>query len=51
MAFYGDSITKLWKDGTPQHNGMSDVYSRHFGNYSAAILAIGGMFASQIDHQ
>ncbi|DBA95218.1 TPA: platelet-activating factor acetyltransferase activity, variant 2 [Trebouxia sp. C0006] len=42
IAFYGDSITKLWKDGTPANNGMSDVYAQYFGSHSAAVLGVGG---------
>ena len=43
IAFYGDSITKLWKDGTPANNGMSDVYAQYFGSHSAAVLGVGGI--------
>ena len=39
-AFYGDSITKLWRD--QNGNGMSQVYRSYFGDYSAAVLAVGG---------
>ena len=46
IAFYGDSITKLWKDGTPANNGMSDVYAKYFGKHSAAVLGVGGTFGS-----
>ncbi len=43
IAFHGDSITKLWKDGTPANNGMSDVYAQYFGSHSAAVLGVGGI--------
>ena len=46
IAFYGDSITKLWKDGTPANNGMSDVYAQYFGKHSAAVLGVGGKVGS-----
>ena len=40
IAFYGDSITKLWRD--QNGHGMSQVYKSYFGDYSAAVLAVGG---------
>lgn len=43
IAFYDDSITKLWRDGTPANNGMSDVYAQYFGSHSAAVLGVGGI--------
>ena len=46
LAFYGDSITKLWKDETPASYGTSDVYKRYFGNYSAAFFGVAGAVAS-----
>lgn len=40
IAFYGDSITKLWRDR--DGHGQSAIYKQYFGNYSAAVLGVGG---------
>ncbi|KAL3157199.1 platelet-activating factor acetyltransferase activity protein [Trebouxia sp. C0009 RCD-2024] len=40
IAFYGDSITKLWRDR--DGHGQSLIYKQYFGNFSAAVLGVGG---------
>lgn len=40
IAFYGDSITKIWRDRNG--HGMSAVYKKYFGEFSAAVLGVGG---------
>ncbi|KAL0031376.1 hypothetical protein WJX79_007386 [Trebouxia sp. C0005] len=42
IAFYGDSITELWKYGLPETGGRSNVYWDNFGAYTSAILAVAG---------
>ena len=46
LVFYGDSILKLWKDSLPVSNKtsnvQSDVFTRNFGNYSAAVAGGSG---------
>ena len=50
MVFYGDSITKLWKDGTPSANGMSSVFASYFGKHSAAVAGVGGQKGTPLLH-
>ena len=38
----GDSLTKQWRSIEPQINGIPEVFTTYFGNYSAAILGVGG---------
>ena len=38
----GDSLTKQWRSIQPQINGIPEVFTMYFGNYSAAILGVGG---------
>ncbi|KAL0026217.1 hypothetical protein WJX77_002931 [Trebouxia sp. C0004] len=42
IAFYGDSITELWKYGLPETGGRSNVFWDNFGAYTSAILAVAG---------
>ena len=48
LVFYGDSILKLWKDSLPVSNKtsnvQSDVFTRNFGSYSAAVAGGSGQF-------
>ena len=41
----GDSVTKQWRAVEPQVNGTPQVFTQYFGNYSAAILGVGGEYA------
>ncbi|KAL0049041.1 hypothetical protein WJX82_004927 [Trebouxia sp. C0006] len=42
IAFYGDSITELWKYGLPATDGRSNVFWDNFGAYTSEILAVAG---------
>lgn len=42
----GDSVTKQWRSIQPQVNGIPEVFTTDFGNYSAAILGVGGTLIS-----
>ena len=42
LVFYGDSITKQWRVVEPLANGVPEVFTQYFGQYSAAILGVGG---------
>ncbi|KAL3146914.1 platelet-activating factor acetyltransferase activity protein [Trebouxia sp. C0009 RCD-2024] len=48
LVFYGDSLTKLWRSIQPQINGVPEVFTAYFGNYSAAILGVGEDQASNL---
>ncbi|KAL0045781.1 hypothetical protein WJX82_004200 [Trebouxia sp. C0006] len=41
LVFYGDRITKQWREVQPQVNGTPEVFTTYFGQYAAAILGVG----------
>ena len=41
-GYIGDSLTKQWRSVQPQVSGIPEVFRTYFGNYSAAILGVGG---------
>lgn len=48
LVFYGDSITKQWRTVDPQVDGVPEVFTQFFGQYSAAILGVGGLCSLHI---
>ena len=42
----GFQVTKQWCSIQPQANGIPEVFTTYFGNYSAAILGVGGTLIS-----